>query len=361
MNGVRYSNQIQLTNGSLTIQNGAVEADQEAIKQSNLTTCTITHPHPHDVLCGRGNTINYHPGNQYFRSLVKPLKPEYVESCLPEKKLIAQLIVEHIHALRPPGRFLKKNKGGNFWEEVENKYALEKTRQSLREDAKIFKSMIEKGQLKVMTNVRTSKTLESMTSSMTSSTSAPAPVSPSPSLMEQTVCNSSSCQMDDRAYIPLKMPPLEVSFDTDNALVTDSLDSADSWGDQGIEDDEGPHMQINTNLQKQDRFLLGPKHKQNHKALKLPDTNALMNESFKSVSIASIDMMSMDTSRHAAQVNLNSEEDNGTVDMTNSFVNTFDTSFRFLAENKTDSTDKLIHDTFMSSFCSFDPYNPIET
>ena len=67
-------------------------------------------------------------------------------------KLFAQLIVEHIQALRPPGRFLKKNEeGGNFWEEVENKYALEKTRQSLREDAKIFKSMIEKGQLKVMT------------------------------------------------------------------------------------------------------------------------------------------------------------------------------------------------------------------
>ena len=150
MNGVRYNNQIQLTNGSLTFQNGAVEADQEAIKQSNLTT-GITHPHPHDVLCGRGNTINYHPGNQYFRSLVKPLKPEYVVSSKQEMKLFAQLIVEHIQALRPPGRFLKKNKGGNFWEEVENKYALEKTRQSLREDAKIFKSMIEKGQLKVMT------------------------------------------------------------------------------------------------------------------------------------------------------------------------------------------------------------------
>ena len=150
MNGVRYSNHIQVTNGSLTIQNGAVEADQEAIKQSSLTT-GITHPHPHDVLSGRGNSINSHPGNQYFRSLVKHLKNEYVVTPKPEKPVFAKLIVKHIQALQPPGRFLKKNKGGNFWEEVENKNALYKTKQSLREDAKIMKSMIEKGQLKVMT------------------------------------------------------------------------------------------------------------------------------------------------------------------------------------------------------------------
>lgn len=30
----------------------------------------ISHPHHHDVLCGRGVTTNRHPGNESFRSLV---------------------------------------------------------------------------------------------------------------------------------------------------------------------------------------------------------------------------------------------------------------------------------------------------
>jgi hypothetical protein len=29
----------------------------------------IIHPHTHDVLSGRGNLVNRHPGNKYFRSL----------------------------------------------------------------------------------------------------------------------------------------------------------------------------------------------------------------------------------------------------------------------------------------------------
>jgi len=324
-----------------------------------------------DVLCGRGGTINSHSGNVKFRNLVMRHKAAYKEANTRyEKMSISDEIVMAIQTTTPPGRFLKEVEG--CWVEIESEQARSKVSQALREK-KIYKSQREKEDSGPPT-----PTLPSTLASTIAS--APAPVSPlvhnnnfkvdSLSSVEQNVYNSSFCQMDGRAAISLTVPPVEVSFDTDNAH-TDSLNSADSWGDQGIEDDEGP--QINTNLQKQGRFFLGPKHKQYHemkrelslrpdwrRTLKLPDANALMNESFKSmeesVCMASIDMASMDFSRHAAQANLHSEEDNGTVCM-NSLVNTFDTSFRFLAENKMDSTDKLIYDTFMTSLSSFDPYH----
>eukprot|EP00551_Chaetoceros_affinis_P012747 CAMPEP_0203665980 /NCGR_PEP_ID=MMETSP0090-20130426/3113_1 /ASSEMBLY_ACC=CAM_ASM_001088 /TAXON_ID=426623 /ORGANISM="Chaetoceros affinis, Strain CCMP159" /LENGTH=749 /DNA_ID=CAMNT_0050529739 /DNA_START=217 /DNA_END=2466 /DNA_ORIENTATION=+ len=152
-------NEITVLNGSLTFQHGAVEIDKEAIEQSSLTT-GITKPHPHDVLSGRGNSINSHPGNQYFRSLVKHLKNEYVVTPKAEKPLFAKLILKHIRALKPPGRFLKKNEG-DCWFDIGEKKALDKTRQALREDAEKILVMIQQGQRAVTTNVRTSMTLKS--------------------------------------------------------------------------------------------------------------------------------------------------------------------------------------------------------
>lgn len=135
-------NQIMVTNGSLRFQNGALDIAEEATKQSSLKT-GISKPHPHDVLAGRGNSINSHPGNQYFRSLVKHLKNEYVVTPKPEKPLFAKVIVKHVKALQPPGRFLKKN--GDFWEDIGERKALDKTRQALREDADKILEMINKG------------------------------------------------------------------------------------------------------------------------------------------------------------------------------------------------------------------------
>lgn len=40
----------------------------------------IEEPHNHDVLCGRGNSINFHAGNEFFRSLVKGCEKDYATS-----------------------------------------------------------------------------------------------------------------------------------------------------------------------------------------------------------------------------------------------------------------------------------------
>lgn len=95
----------------------------------------IEEPHNHDVLCGRGNSINFHAGNEFFRSLVKGCEKDYATSPKQEKKRFSTMIVEEIRSRIPPGRFLKQksNKTGE-WYDIGLKKALEKTRQALREN-----------------------------------------------------------------------------------------------------------------------------------------------------------------------------------------------------------------------------------
>ena len=69
----------------------------------------------------------------------------------PEKPMFAKLIYEHIRALNPPGRFLKKKGGEEIWEDIGEKKALDKTRQALREDADKILQEIENGVRKVET------------------------------------------------------------------------------------------------------------------------------------------------------------------------------------------------------------------
>ncbi len=101
-------------------------------------------PHSNDVLCGRGQIINAHPGNVYFRSIVNRLKLEYVMSEKVDKKVFANVIVESIKSQNPPGRFLKKDKETKLWYDVGGKTALKKTRQALREGAPIIEERVRK-------------------------------------------------------------------------------------------------------------------------------------------------------------------------------------------------------------------------
>lgn len=142
------------------------------LEQAHLVS-GITKPHPHDVLCGRGNSVNKHPGNQYFRSLVKHLKNEYVMSEKSDKPMFAKYILKHICLLDPPGRFLRKNKSfevknpkpateknqdlpkekEELYEVIAPKLAKEKIRQALREDTDQVKKEIENGKRRVTTSV----------------------------------------------------------------------------------------------------------------------------------------------------------------------------------------------------------------
>eukprot|EP00978_Attheya_sp_CCMP212_P014389 scaffold36555_cov51-Attheya_sp.AAC.6 len=92
-------------------------------------------PRSHDVLSGRGNYVNYHPGNEHFRNLVKKYKKVYVTCPKAQKGKYSRLIVDQIFAMDPPGRFLKKDSETKQWGDIGEKKALDKTRQALREGA----------------------------------------------------------------------------------------------------------------------------------------------------------------------------------------------------------------------------------
>lgn len=96
---------------------------------------TIKIPHDHDVLSGRGNFVNYHPGNEHFRSLVRKHKMEYVKCPKPQKGKFSKMIYDEIKARNPPGRFLKQESSTKMWYDIGEKKALDKTRQALREGA----------------------------------------------------------------------------------------------------------------------------------------------------------------------------------------------------------------------------------
>lgn len=92
-------------------------------------------PHDHDVLSGRGNFVNYHPGNEHFRLLVRKNKVAYVACPKPQKGHFSRLIYDEIKKRNPPGRFLKQNPTTKQWHDIGEKKALDKTRQALREGA----------------------------------------------------------------------------------------------------------------------------------------------------------------------------------------------------------------------------------
>jgi hypothetical protein len=102
----------------------------------------VAEPTDNDVLCGRGGSINSHPGNERFRQLVEKRKRIYLTARFKrEKRLIASSIVSEIRALSPPGRFLTRVNGQ--WESIGDEKARDKTSQALRENAPSIRAEIE--------------------------------------------------------------------------------------------------------------------------------------------------------------------------------------------------------------------------
>jgi hypothetical protein len=102
------------------------------------------HPHNNDVLCGRGGTINSHPGNEQYRTFVERKKRVYLTARFKrEKRLIAQSIVDEIRKLDPPGRFLLKEANGDYWLDVGDEKARDKTSQALRENSMSVRRQME--------------------------------------------------------------------------------------------------------------------------------------------------------------------------------------------------------------------------
>mmetsp|Transcript_20790 Transcript_20790/g.59582 ORF Transcript_20790/g.59582 Transcript_20790/m.59582 type:complete len:689 (+) Transcript_20790:305-2371(+) len=96
----------------------------------------IDTPNCNDVLSGRGGRINAHPGNVQFRTIIASMKSTYLspKTRKLEKAHIANDIVRRIRRLDPPGRFLKEDKDGTWWD-IGDEKARKKVGQALREDA----------------------------------------------------------------------------------------------------------------------------------------------------------------------------------------------------------------------------------
>jgi hypothetical protein len=86
-----------------------------------------------DVVSGRGSGGNRHPGNIYFRELIKSNKAYYLSLSKNQKMDVARAIYDKISSLDPPGRFLNKNPETEKWYIIKKDRALEKISQALRE------------------------------------------------------------------------------------------------------------------------------------------------------------------------------------------------------------------------------------
>src|SRR6056300_211290 len=63
-------------------------------------------------LCGRGGSINSHPGNRTFREWVYTRKTKYnLASTKIEKSAVVDQVLDLVRGLKPPGRFLQKQRG----------------------------------------------------------------------------------------------------------------------------------------------------------------------------------------------------------------------------------------------------------
>lgn len=80
---------------------------------------------------------------------MKALRLEYVKTQKPEKIFFGKLVVQHIQSLKPAGRFLQKEKDSGAYYELDDKKALDKTRQALREGAPELEKKIKAGEIVV--------------------------------------------------------------------------------------------------------------------------------------------------------------------------------------------------------------------
>ncbi|KAL7551868.1 hypothetical protein ACHAWF_015086 [Thalassiosira exigua] len=101
---------------------------------SSFDIMIVDAPTHNDVLLGRGVATNRHRGNENFRSIVSEHVSVYVTSKKKQKMIISKSIVDYVKTeLAPPGRFLAKDPATGSWYEVEERRALEKTAQALRD------------------------------------------------------------------------------------------------------------------------------------------------------------------------------------------------------------------------------------
>jgi len=125
-------------------------------KQHPVGTLT---KHDNDIICGRGNGVQYHPGNVKYREFINNYRLEYLSAQRYHKGNYCRLVYDDTQKLDPPGRFLAQDKKNQLYYEIEEKKVLDKIAQALRENAPELKSVIpkeERNHVRPMTIVRSS-------------------------------------------------------------------------------------------------------------------------------------------------------------------------------------------------------------
>ena len=90
-------------------------------------------PNSNDVLMGRGGTNNKHVGNENFRILAQRRSIQYASSSKQNKTQIHASLLLDVFNMRPPGRFIRKDRKSKEWIKVDIDEALEKASRTLRE------------------------------------------------------------------------------------------------------------------------------------------------------------------------------------------------------------------------------------
>ena len=136
--------------GSVTT---AVQSSSDSESTSNPNRFNISQ---NDVLCGRGGLTNHHPGNVFFRRLVRFKQEAYLLASKRTKASVAEEIVELVRSLDPPGRFLKKDqKNSGIWVDIGDRKAREKTSQALREGAPELREELQTAELQASEELQT--------------------------------------------------------------------------------------------------------------------------------------------------------------------------------------------------------------
>lgn len=118
--GCKRKRQVMSPKKTVSVKTG--KSDAVYVRHTNM-----------DVLLGRGGTTNVHVGNQRFLSARDVTRPRYQRMKRTDKALVAQELVDTVHAWG--GRFLKKARAqqSDLWVEVDIASARRKASQALRE------------------------------------------------------------------------------------------------------------------------------------------------------------------------------------------------------------------------------------
>ena len=90
-------------------------------------------PNSNDVLMGRGGTNNKHVGNENFRILAQRRSIQYASSSKQNKTQIHASLLLDVFNMRPPGRFIRKDRKSKEWIKVDIHEAFEKASRTLRD------------------------------------------------------------------------------------------------------------------------------------------------------------------------------------------------------------------------------------